>query len=361
MEKFQKGMQLRAMAEYVKDERKRDCSLFIWGSILKLIDPSLGDDILGKDYTCGFSEASFFECEARLTVGGQPSPIVSQGQAEREGTVSGDASKEEPSEPEEFICFDYLAQAKEEHSLKYLYQCLLAFRSSEPGRVRAALEDLPYILLKHLHQTEAVEEELIEALFTLHDNGSVERFDFLKLRCLVVLVLVVPKKFARRFSARFFLADVSLGERMHLLTVLDSCLWEILGRTNQQSVIEELLDAIEGESSNRGEDGPGLVVVDEAQSRGLEVARQREDKLEGQSRRWGYAKKGRQPPSVFAILQTGFVDRVIETLKPVYYLFFLDTLQYASSHPQLFHANPILLTLFYKVLITFCQVSSTQC
>jgi hypothetical protein len=358
MEKFQQGVQMRAMAEYIKDDEKRDCALFIWGCIMKTIDPDLGDEIIGNE--TGFSESSFFEdLGSQVESAGEPSGSRRE-ESDGCGRMEAEGPEESGDEPNEFIDFDYLRQQREEHSIKYLYQCLLAFRSSEPERVKTALQDLPYIVLKHLHQTEAVEEALIESLFLLHDNGSIPQFDSLKLRCLVVLVLVVPQKFANKFAARFFLADVSLGERMHLLTVLDSCLWEILGKANRQSLIAEVLDSIEGEARDRESWGNmRVVVLDEAQSRGQEISRQRKDKLECQSRRWGYAKRATKPLGVFSILQTGFVDRVVETLKPIYYVFFLHTLQFASTNVELFRANPILLTLFYKVLITFCQVSSS--
>ena len=218
-----------------------------------------------------------------------------------------------------------------DNDYKHLYQCLLAFRSQDTDRIMTSLTSLPSIVLSNLDYTNSIASDLISSLLLL--NHPSDDFPALKSTCLSILLLCCPDSFNTCFETRFFKQVSSLGERIQLLMTLSQTIWSIMGHKQKVSQWQTILDKVEGKTVKEVRK---VRLIDSESKRVQEVQDKQKDKIESQSRRWGYAKLAVRDNNLvidrlFSVKSRSFEERVIEHLKPVYQLIFFDLIDYSKQ------------------------------
>ena len=110
-----------------------------------------------------------------------------------------------------------------------------------------------------------------------------------------------------------------------------------------QTVLERASSLVEdpwhlGDSGTSEQTRSAVVIVSDDALAEEKVTSEKNEKIEKQSRRWGYAKKnkeilldaGSSKMQAFKIFETKFEDQIIEHLKPVYLVIFTDLMQHAK-------------------------------
>ena len=352
---LQEGIVLRTV-EGRKTQPVYRAALGVWRSMIARLDKDMLKELpeierFDFETVWTLNRAEVFRPEKlEATAGEEPAPEAPQ--------------EEEPEAESEFVSFDFMRQDEEKHHFKYLYQCVLSLRSDDLERVKSTLKDLPYIVIKNVAHLGSIGSDLIDALLMMPHRQHIEDYEEKKDFCLVVLLFCSPDSFCKSFLKRFFKGDCSLGERVNLLSTLNKALWEILGKKNKLPFYKQLLEELDQQENEQSRQGIlGIQIVDDDEARKSRVEESRSQKIESQSRRWGYAKLGSKASleaasQKFKILEATFVDRVLERCKPLYLMIFLSLLDYAKAQPALFLQNSVLLASLYQLLATFCQVSS---
>ena len=320
--------------------RTKEVGSWLWMRVCKMLGLDVAVETLLKDdwlWTMSLPK----DKEAALDLMGKP--IIKTDTA----NASIDEEKDQDSDENDFISFDVLDKASEgETSYKHLYQCLLAFRSSDTNRIVTSLKSLPVALINNLPYLPSIAPDLITALLLL--SHPIDDFSTLKAKALLSLLLCSPDSFKTCFLDRFFKGDCSLGERIALLNTLNSALWDIGARTNTRKFVESVLEKADqlvadpwnvGDSlPTEGKHRPMILLVSDDSVADDKLKHEKEAKIENQSRRWGYAKKNRDRLlevedtrlHSFRVFESKFEDKLIEHLKPLYLVIFTDLMEYAK-------------------------------
>ena len=379
----QRGIEMRTIGRDPLDDVYL-CAMYLWKLMTNKIDRSLGE-CMDSVETLSFERVfEKYRNEKKYKVGflGE-AKILGEEDMDKDRPKNRDTGisngtgrsksiplgNDEEDENEDLGFIDFKAQLDDsKHTFKHLYQCLLSLQSDDVDRIRTTLEDLPYVILNNVLHLDGVGEDLITALLLMPYRHLVEGIEVKKAQCLIILLLCAPQAFCSAFMHRFFKGDCSLGERIKMLQTLNEALWELMGKKIKEPFYQKILEEIDNQENGDlvGGNGPGkmMLIVNEDEARRTEIENVKKEKIESQSRRWGYAKLGSTSYSnsvaqKFKIFETTFSDRVITRLKPVYILVFLDLVGYVQKNKELFTNNPILLSTLYQLLATFCQVSSS--
>lgn len=275
--------------------------------------------------------------------------VQNAGTKEANGNSSLTLAKDE--DEDDFIpLFDFVESGNTSNRLNHLYECLLCLRSQDPNKIQQALESLPSCILTQLGSVDSMAADLASALLQLEQSK-------LKSRAVIILLLVAPSQFGRWIWQKIFHGDVGLGQKYEVLLLLEKALYESHRSEKSQGMVKELLTKLQDEHS--GESPINLIEtsslvsekkrtliqeIDEAQSSSLslrpekpkivgenefrahEIKSFKDDKIESQSRRWGYANKSflekQKDRIASSLLEKTFEERILDQLKPLYFELF---------------------------------------
>lgn len=228
--------------------------------------------------------------------------------------------------------------------LHHLYECLLCLRSQDPQKTRQALESLPSCLLTQLGAVESLAGELISALLPLEHSA-------LKSQCVIILLLIAPQQIGKWVWQRIFFGDIGLGQKYEALLLVERALYESHRTEKAQGLVQAVLKKLGDEHSEESpltlieapshvlktkklliqeldEDYPHSLpvtrpkIIGEDDLRADQIAQVKEEKIESQSKRWGYANKSfmsKQKDRIAStLLQKSFEERILEQVKPLY-------------------------------------------
>jgi len=293
IEFIQTGVSNR-LSENMSGGLQKNCAEAVWTAYLRNLEIKEAVSLIEKE---GLYDAELPDDDEKLE-------DPTQNKEEEIPYITKQSPKEEKKEPlvqevddEDDEFFEVNQEVEEESSIftlrkpKHIYDCLLGLRTEDRERIEYSLKYVNYLIRKKLSDVEFYAEELALTLCRINNQFDWEMFEEYRSRALISLVIIIPEQVSQCLIKRFFYSETSLGEKILLL--------DILGKAAKE--LSDNPDKYDPEKYNELNEGQnfyfkpvGIKYYNEEEKRKEDIEKQKQDKIEEKTRRWGDTKRKKE-------------------------------------------------------------------